>query len=100
MSILALFGGLQMGELIILGLLGLLIFGKRLPEVGKNLGKGIVEFKKGLSGVQEDIEKGAAAPPRMDQPRIAAPLDSVSAEDQLRAENERLRAQIAQKSQH
>ena len=34
-------------EWIIIGALGLLIFGKRLPEVGRSLGKGIVEFKKG-----------------------------------------------------
>ena len=31
-------------EWIIIAGLGLLIFGKRLPEVGKSLGKGIVEF--------------------------------------------------------
>jgi len=43
-------------ELIILGVLGVLIFGKRLPEVGKSIGTGIVEFKKGLSGVQEQID--------------------------------------------
>ena len=42
-------------EWIIIGALGLLIFGKRLPEVGRSLGKGIVEFKKGLKGIDEDI---------------------------------------------
>ena len=42
-------------ELILLAVLGLLIFGKRLPEVGKSIGKGIVEFKKGLSGIEEDV---------------------------------------------
>ena len=41
-------------EWIVIAALGLLIFGKRLPEVGKSLGKGIVEFKKGLKGVQDD----------------------------------------------
>src|SRR2546430_11034073 len=40
--------------LIIMGI-GLLIFGKRLPEVGKSLGKGIVEFKKGLKGVEDEV---------------------------------------------
>src|ERR671914_701150 len=44
-------------EWIIIGALGLLIFGKRLPEVGRSLGKGIVEFKKGLKGIDEDIEQ-------------------------------------------
>jgi sec-independent protein translocase protein TatA len=30
--------------------------GKRLPEVGKSLGKGIVEFKKGLKGVKDEMD--------------------------------------------
>jgi sec-independent protein translocase protein TatA len=43
-------------ELLILAVIGILIFGKRLPEVGRSVGKSIVEFKKGLAGVDEDIE--------------------------------------------
>lgn len=43
-------------EWVIIAGLGLLIFGKRLPEVGRSLGKGIVEFKKGLSGVEDDVK--------------------------------------------
>ena len=42
-------------EWLIIALFGLLIFGKRLPEVGKSLGKSIVEFKKGLKGVEDEI---------------------------------------------
>ncbi len=42
-------------------ILGLLFFGKRLPEVGRSIGKGIVEFKKGLQGIEDDIETGANA---------------------------------------
>jgi sec-independent protein translocase protein TatA len=42
-------------EWIIIAGIGLLIFGKRLPEVGRSLGKGIVEFKKGLNSVGEDV---------------------------------------------
>src|SRR3982751_2699029 len=45
----------SMGEWLVIAALGLLIFGKRLPEVGRSLGKGIVEFKKGLKGVQDDV---------------------------------------------
>ncbi len=44
------------GEWIILLILGLLIFGRRLPEVGRSLGKGIVEFKRGIKGIEDDIE--------------------------------------------
>jgi sec-independent protein translocase protein TatA len=44
-------------EWLVLAFLGLLIFGKRLPEVGKSLGKSIVEFKKGLKGMEDDINR-------------------------------------------
>jgi len=57
-NILALFTGMPgWSELLIVAAIGLLIFGKRLPEVGKSLGKSIVEFKKGLRGIEDDIEK-------------------------------------------
>ncbi|MCS7166900.1 MAG: twin-arginine translocase TatA/TatE family subunit [Gemmatales bacterium] len=49
-------------ELIIILLVGVLLFGRRLPEVGRYLGKGIVEFKKGLRGIEEDIEPPQTAP--------------------------------------
>jgi len=41
--------------MMLLAGLGLLIFGKRLPEVGKNIGRGIVEFKKGLKEAEMEI---------------------------------------------
>ena len=43
-------------EMIMIAIVGLLIFGNRLPDVGRSLGKGLVEFKKGLKGVQDDME--------------------------------------------
>lgn len=43
-------------ELLVLGMIALLLFGKRLPEVARSLGKGIVEFKKGVSGIEDDID--------------------------------------------
>ncbi len=66
MTTLALLGPIGWQELIILAVLGLLIFGKRLPEVGKSLGKGIVEFKKGLAGIEDEIDKAAQEPKRLD----------------------------------
>jgi len=50
-------------EWIILLVLGLLIFGRRLPEVGRSLGKGIVEFKKGIKGIEDDIEDSSSKTP-------------------------------------
>ncbi len=46
-------------EWILVALFGLLLFGKRLPEVGRSLGKSIVEFKKGLKGVQDEIDRAS-----------------------------------------
>jgi len=45
---LALLNNLTGPDLLIIGLVGLLIFGKRIPEFGKNLGRCIVEFQKNL----------------------------------------------------
>ena len=53
---LAFIGTIGWPEMLIIGVIALLIFGGRLPQVGKNLGKGIVEFKKGLKGLENDIE--------------------------------------------
>ena len=44
-------------ELIIVGIIALLLFGKRLPDVARSLGKGIVEFKKGIQGIEEEVER-------------------------------------------
>ena len=50
------------GEWIVLLVLGLLIFGRRLPEVGRSLGRSIIEFKKGIKGIEVDIEEESSAP--------------------------------------
>lgn len=49
-----------MEMLIILGI-AVLLFGKRLPEVGRSLGRGLVEFKKGLHGIEEEIESAGTS---------------------------------------
>lgn len=60
-SLLALFaffpGGIGPTEMIIFGIIAVLLFGNRLPEVGKSLGKGLIEFKKGLRGIEDEIHQ-------------------------------------------
>ncbi len=54
---LAFFAGVPgWAEMLIIAAVGLLIFGRRLPEVGRSLGKGIVEFKRGLRGIEDEVE--------------------------------------------
>ena len=43
-------------EWLIIAGIGLLIFGRRLPEVGRGLGRSIVEFRKGIKGIEDEIE--------------------------------------------
>jgi sec-independent protein translocase protein TatA len=49
------FGNLNPMELMVVFGIAVLLFGKRLPEVGRTLGKGIVEFKKGIRGIEEEF---------------------------------------------
>ncbi len=59
-------------EMIILLIIGVLLFGRKLPEVGRYLGKGIVEFKKGIRGLEDEVDtssSAAAPPPALEQPR-------------------------------
>ena len=70
-------GPLGGAEVVVLAILGVLIFGKRLPEVGRSIGKGIVEFKKGLSGIEEEMDRSEPTPPRIEH-RPSAKVDTTA----------------------
>ena len=58
-------GGLGMGEMIVIFLVVLLLFGaKRLPEIGSSLGKGIREFKGSIREIEKEVQ--AVDEPRRD----------------------------------
>ena len=46
-------------EWAVIGVFALLIFGRRLPDVARSVGKSIVEFKRGMRDVKDDIDTQA-----------------------------------------
>ena len=69
-------GGLGMGEMIVIFLVVLLLFGaKRLPEIGSSLGKGIREFKGSIREIEKEVQA-------VDEPqRDAVPPPSASSDE-------------------
>ena len=56
------------GEIVLLLLLALLLFGaRRLPEIGRSLGKGMREFKDSVSGRDDE-------PRQLDSPAVEPPV--------------------------
>jgi sec-independent protein translocase protein TatA len=49
--------GLGMAEILVVLVIGLLLFGNRLPDLARSLGKTLVEFKKEVNGMQEDLHR-------------------------------------------
>jgi len=52
---------LGMTELMVVAFVALLIFGNRLPSVMRSLGKSVTEFKKGVAGVEDEIENAVTS---------------------------------------
>jgi TatA/E family protein of Tat protein translocase len=78
-------GNLGMPELMMIMFLALLLFGpKKLPEIGKQVGKALGEFKRASNDLKRSIEdemekanisadlKGITDPPR-EEPKVDAP---------------------------
>ena len=83
------FGGLGMGEMILIFLVVLLLFGaKRLPEIGSSLGKGIREFKSSVREIEGELKQprpqqyAPPPPPAPAQiPQAAQPAQTPPAQD-------------------
>ena len=87
------FGNLGMGELMVILVIVLVLFGaKRIPEISASFGKGIREFKKNVG----DVERSIAEPePRVEtrvEPRLPAgePVLRRDVAEEVRPEPKRL----------
>jgi sec-independent protein translocase protein TatA len=56
--------GLGPMEFVIVGVVILLLFGNRLPSLMRNLGRGVVEFKKGTQDIEDDSDDSATKKPK------------------------------------
>ncbi len=52
--------------LILLGIALLLFGGSRIPSLARSLGKSITEFKKGVQGIEEEVNNSTDAPKKAD----------------------------------
>lgn len=52
--------GLGPMEMVIVGVIAVLLFGSRLPEVARGLGKSMSEFRKGMSGLQDELHSATS----------------------------------------
>jgi sec-independent protein translocase protein TatA len=48
--------GLGTQEILLLLVVGVLLFGRNLPSIGRSLGKTVTEFKRGVKGMEDDLE--------------------------------------------
>lgn len=78
-------GNIGWPELLVFGIIALLLFGKRLPEVMRSMGQGVTEFKKGLKGIDNDVNESvrraeerpaAKSVPAMSTPPSMEPVGS------------------------
>ena len=50
-------GSFSIWHLLLIAFIFLLLFGNRLPSVMRSLGEGVVEFKKGMQGIEDDKDR-------------------------------------------
>jgi sec-independent protein translocase protein TatA len=55
--------GIGTTEMIVVGIIAVILFGGRLPSVARSLGKSIIEFKKGMSDLENEVKSSVYSEP-------------------------------------
>lgn len=76
----AFIGNLGPFEMLLVAGIALLLFGKNLPKVARDAGKAIVEFKKGMAGIEHSVDEAVySRPDSSNSSRPAPPEEKVEA---------------------
>jgi sec-independent protein translocase protein TatA len=71
--------GLGVQEILLLLVVGVLLFGRKLPDIGRSLGKTVIEFKKGIGGMEEELNTTSTGSGRAIEPEPVRPPQRVTA---------------------
>ncbi len=77
----AFFGATSPWHVLIVLVIVLLLFGNRLPSVMRSLGRGMVEFKKGMEGIEDDTEGQEGAKDKAKEPAKEPAKESAKAKE-------------------
>jgi sec-independent protein translocase protein TatA len=70
--------GLGMQEMLLILVLGVLLFGRKLPDIGRSLGKTVVEFQKGVKGLEDEIHGTTSSAKASIEPEPVRPPQRVT----------------------
>lgn len=72
--------------MLILGVIAVLLYGERLPEVARSAGKGLMELKRGVRNLQEEVEGAvnSATPPSTSN-SVASPYEAFEEREEATA---------------
>ena len=61
-------GAFGVGELMVIGVIAVVLFGKRLPEVARSLGQSYTQFRRGLTDIRSELDISAYTDPHASPP--------------------------------
>jgi len=75
------FPSLGMPELLIIGVVALIVFGPRkLPELGRSLGKSLQEFRRATNELKHTLDEEISIEERKEERKVVAPTDPAQIE--------------------